>query len=358
MDIVALELIKALQLIDTVNEYFIFVQKGEDNSCIAPTANFKTIEVPGITYADWEQIFLPIYVLKHKIDLLHCTSNTAPLFCPAPTIITVHDIIFLENKKQGGHLLNIYQELGRVYRKYIVPASARKTKHVITVSHYEKQRIADALHFSTDKVSVVYNSFGKHFESPDRSVIEPIRQKYKLPQEYIFYIGNTDPKKNMFNTFKAYAGYLKSTSDPLPLVVADVNEKNLEIMLERTELTQYAKYFILTGYIYNSDLPFIYAGAKVFLYPSLRESFGIPVLESMACGTPVITSATSALPEVAGNAAWLVNPEDQNEITNALSSFLLNEDLRNQMIAKGTQRIKNFSWGQSAAHLLTIYQTV
>ena len=358
MDIVALELIKALQQIDKVNSYFIFVQKGEDSSCISTTDNFTIVEVPGATYADWEQIFLPIYAAKYRVELLHCTSNTAPLFCTAPTIITLHDIIFLEKKQQGGHLFSFYQQLGRIYRKYIVPASARQTKHIITVSHYEKERIAHGLQINADKVSVVYNSFGKHFELPDRSVIENICAKYNLPKNYIFYIGNTDPKKNMFNTFQAYASYLESTADPLPLVVADVNEKNLEIMLEKANLQSYAKYFILTGYVHNADLPFIYAGAEIFLYPSLRESFGIPVLESMACGTPVITSNTSALPEVAGNAAILVNPDSQHEITSAIKSFLTNDTLRSDMIAKGLKRINDFSWGQSADQLLKIYQTI
>ena len=129
-------------------------------------------------------------------------------------------------------------------------------------------------------------------------------------------------------------------------------------MLEKANLQSYAKYFILTGYVHNADLPFIYAGAEIFLYPSLRESFGIPVLESMACGTPVITSNTSALPEVAGNAAILVNPDSQHEITSAIKSFLTNDTLRSDMIAKGLKRINDFSWGQSADQLLKIYQTI
>jgi glycosyltransferase involved in cell wall biosynthesis len=359
MDIVALELIKALQLIDQDNQYFIFVKKGEDNNCLTETANFRIIEVPGITYADWEQVFLPCYIRRYKIDLLHCTSNTAPVFCPVPTIITLHDVIFLEPPKQGGQLVNRYQQLGRIYRKYVVPASIKQTRRIITVSHYEKERIAAALKIGPEKISVIYNAFGQHFSKPaDELKTAEIQAKYSLPGQYIFYIGNTEPKKNMPNTLLAYAGYVQQTESPLPLVVADVSPKDMDLLLEKLQLMQYRPHIYLSGYIYNADLPYIYAGAKVFLYPSLRESFGIPVLESMACGVPVITSATSALPEVAGVAAMLVDPENANEITQALIASLSDEPLRQDLIKKGFERIRDFSWDLSARNLLTIYNTL
>lgn len=358
MDIVALELIKALQLIDHNNEYFIFVQKGEDK-CLKETSNFKIVEVPGLTYADWEQFFLPIYAKRHKMDVLHCTSNTAPVFCSAPTIITLHDIIFLENKTSKDHLFNLYQELGRVYRKYVVPVNLKHTKRIITVSNFERTRISESLKIGSDKISVVYNAFGKHFEKPeDKKEIEAVRAKYNLPEQYIFYIGNTDPKKNMFSTLKAFAKYIDTAEIKLPLLIADVDAKNLDLILEKAGLNTYREFIQLTGYIYNSDLPFIYAAASVFLYPSLRESFGIPMLESMACGTPVITSNTSALPEIAGNAALLVNPANENEITKAIQDTLSNQDIREDLIEKGLQRIRSFNWNLSATNLLGIYQTI
>ena len=359
MDIVALELIKALQLIDQTNQYFIFVKKGEDSACISETANFKIVEVPGLTYADWEQIFLPMYIRNYNIDVLHCTSNTAPVLCTAPTIITLHDLIFLEKGKESGQLVNWYQQLGKIYRKYIVPTSIKNTRRIITVSHYEKERIANTLNIQGDKISVLYNAFGKHFTMPDdNNKLVEIKKKYSLPEQYIFYIGNTDPKKNMPNVLKAYVKYAAENANHLPLLIADVSEKNLEFLLEKLELQKYRKDIQLTGYIYNSDLPLIYAGAKVFLYPSLRESFGIPVLESMACGTPVITSNTSALPEVAGHAALLVNPSNQDEITDAISNSISNESLRAGLIEKGFERIRDFSWSLSATNLLTIYKTI
>ena len=359
MDIVGLELIRSLQRVDTTNEYFIFVKKGEDNKCITETANFKIVEVPGLTYADWEQVFLPIYASKYKLDVLHCTSNTAPVITSVPTIITLHDVIFLEKKNPSGKLTSLYQQLGWIYRKYLVPTCVSQTRHIITVSHYEKGRISDKLGINDRKISVVYNAFGQHFKvNTDSTLINTIKDKYSLPDEYIFYIGNTDPKKNMYATLKAYAKYVDGVDRPLPLLVADVNQKNLDQVIESANLEKYREHVRLTGYIYNTDLPFIYAGASVFLYPSLRESFGIPVLESMACGTPVITSCTSALPEVAGDAALLIDPSDERAITGAILRSLTDKKLRETMVNKGLERIKSFSWDISAHDLLNIYQTI
>ena len=358
MDIVVLELIKALQLTDTENEYFIFVKKGEDNKCIQESANFHIIEVPGFTYADWEQVFLPLYAKKCKLDVLHCTSNTAPLFYSVKTVVTLHDVIFLEQNQKAA-TFSRYQNLGRIYRKHIVPASIKKAQHVITVSEYERKRIVDILKIQTKNISVVYNAFGKHFSDKRESArIASVKQKHNLPDEYIFYIGNTDPKKNIFNTIRAYRNYCIKVTDPLPLVIADINELFLDSILEQTKTKLLRDKIVLTGYILNSDLPFIYSGASLFLYPSLRESFGIPLLESMASGTPVITSNNSALPEVAGRAAALVDPTDEKNIGDAIAFVLTDLNKAKELIDLGYERIKNFSWALSAEKLLTIYKSI
>jgi glycosyltransferase involved in cell wall biosynthesis len=358
MDIVVLELIKALQKSDTENEYFIFTKKGEDTKCLTETANFKIVEVPGIIYADWEQIFLPIYAKKYKLDVLHCTSNTAPLFYSGATVVTLHDVIFLEKNLQKS-TFSWYQNLGRIYRKYIVPASIKKADHVITVSEYERKRISNILQIKENKISVVYNAFGKHFEVKHRqNDLAQIKTKYQLPDNYIFYIGNTDPKKNIFNTIRAYRNYCIKSFDNLPLVIADINESFLETVLEETDCKSLRKNIFLTGYIQNADLPSIYAGASLFLYPSLRESFGIPLLESMASGTPVITSNTSALPEVAGNAATFVDPLNEKNISDAMVHILTDINKAKELVNKGFERISNFSWNISADKLLNIYKTI
>jgi glycosyltransferase involved in cell wall biosynthesis len=356
MDIVALEIIKALQIIDKENSYFIFVKKGSD-ICLEETENFKIVEVPGLTYADWEQIFLPIYALKYKLDILHCTSNTAPLAYKRKSIVTLHDVIFLENNVNQSNF-SWYQNLGRIYRKAVVPSTVKKAERIITVSQFEKNQILNKLKLNPNKVDVVYNAFGKHFNNGiDKELISNTKLKYNLPESYIFYIGNTDPKKNIFKTIRAYRTYCIGSIDPLPLVIADINEVFLDLVLEQTDTKSLKKNIVLTGYIFNQDLPAIYAGSVLFLYPSLRESFGIPVLEAMACSIPVITSNISALPEIAGDAAKLVDPANEKSIGNAIIELLSNQSLTKEMVLKGLKRSELFNWNISANNLLNIYKT-
>jgi glycosyltransferase involved in cell wall biosynthesis len=358
MDIVVLELIKALQETDKDNLYFIFVKKGDDSGCLKETENFKIVEVPGISYADWEQLFLPVYASKYKLDVLHCTSNTAPLFYRGQTVVTLHDVIFLEPGKNVS-TNNWYQFLGKIYRKMIVPASIRKAKHIVTVSNFEKDRIKEVLGIAGENISVVYNAFGKHFRNNiGYKELGQIRKKYNLPEQYIFYIGNTDPKKNIYKTLRAYRVYCIKVPAPLPLVIADISPEFLETILEATNTTTLRENIRLTGYIHNIDLPGIYKAASLFLYPSLRESFGIPLLESMASGTPVITSNTSALPEVAGNAAMLVDPTNERMIGDSMAKLLSDINAASVLIEQGYSRIRSFSWNISADKLLTIYKSV
>jgi glycosyltransferase involved in cell wall biosynthesis len=356
MDIVALELIKALQAVDKENRYFIFVKKGDDK-CLAETENFKIIEVPGITYADWEQFFLPIYARKCKLDILHCTSNTAPLGYSGKSVVTLHDVIFLENKANSSNF-SWYQNMGRIYRRSIVPASIKKANRIITVSEYEKNQILLKLMLNPGSVDVIYNAFGNHFNSGiETDAISKVLKRYNLPDHYIFYIGNTDPKKNIYNTIRAYRAYCIGSVDPLPLVIADIDEVFLARVLEKTNTKSLRKNIVLTGYIFNPDLPAIYSGSDLFLYPSLRESFGIPLLEAMACSTPVITSNTSALPEIAGDAALLVDPANEKSIGNAMMTLLSDENLAKELVSNGLRRSKLFNWNVSAINLLNIYKT-
>ena len=295
MDFVALETIRCLQRLDTKNEYFIFTGEGEDR-CLeeSPNMHITTLRCP--SYPLWEQWALPRAVARVKPDLLHCTSNTAPVWGNAPLILTLHDIIFLE--QQAARNKSLYQSLGRVYRRLVVPRILPRCRMVITVSQFECDRIRTALNFDPGRIMAIHNGYNDRFR-PMEGTAETVR-KYLRDPEYLFFLGNTDPKKNTPGTLKAYAEYVRRSENPLPLLVADLGEQPAEAILREIGEPRLRGMLRLAGYIPNSDLPAIYNRASAFLYTSLRESFGIPQLEAMACGTPVVTSATSAIPEVAG----------------------------------------------------------
>ncbi len=359
MDMVALESIKALRKIDPDNEYIVFTRPGEDQGCLKPGGNLEIVEIPAITYADWEQIQLPRAVAKHGVDLLHSTSNTAPVHVPVPTVVTVHDIIFLEQSLSTMKTASAYQRLGHVYRRWNVPHVMKHADRVITVSEFERNRIQDRIPGIAGKLDVVHNGVSERFFDfvPPWKRME-VRRRLGLPKEYVLFLGNTDPKKNTPNVIKAYAQYAASEPTPLPLVVADLPEERIDRVLEEIGLTHIKPHIKRLGYINPVDMPHLYGNATLFLYPSLRESFGLPIIEAMAASTPVITSTRASMPEVAGSAAMLVDPEQPKDIARMISILVSDVSLRNTLRQRGRDRARKFSWYAAADQLRSVYAEV
>lgn len=356
MDIVALELVTNLERIDKDNDYFIFVKTGRDH-CFKSSKRFRVIELPGEPYPVWEQVVLPIAAAVYKCDLLHCTSNTAPIFSKVPLVLTLHDIFFLEQTIFRESRFSNYQRLGNHYRRIIVPYIVPKCKKVITVSNSEKNRINNFFTFKKNTFSVISNGVGNRFQQiNDRAYLDSIKSKYRLPDEFIFFIGNTDPKKNTIGVLRAYSIFLKKFSFKIPLVVADLSRTTLTRMLAGIKDCDLVSNIQLLNYVPNSDMSGIYNLCSLFLYPSVRESFGIPILEAQACGAPVITSSLFSMPEVAGDAAYLIDPTNSEEIANAIHLLLSNSEIRNDLIQKGFVQSKKFTWGKMANEVLSVYK--
>jgi glycosyltransferase involved in cell wall biosynthesis len=362
MDMVALELIKNLQIIDHENEYFIFVKPDEDSSVLKETPNFKIIELNGGPYPTWEQIALPKAAKKYGCDVLHCTSNTAPFFTNIPLIMILHDIIYMESSylKILKSSATIYQKFGNVYRKLVVPRVVKKSKKVITVSHFERNRIGEFFGIKGNKkLDAIYNGVSEHFKPvTNKEELQRVKEKYNLPDNYFFFLGNTDPKKNTKGTLKAFSDFLKETGSDHKLVMLDFDKTELNKLLIEIEDTSLINKIFLMGYVINTDLPVFYSQCDVFLYPSLRESFGIPMLEAMSCNVPVISSNTSSMPEVSGEAAHIINPFNPEEITQGLIYILNNETYRNSLCHKGLERSKQFSWYNMAKEYLKLYELI
>jgi len=362
MDMVALELIRNLQLIDRENEYVIFVKPDEDDQVIQETPNFKIVKLNGGFYPFWEQIALPKAAALEGCDILHCTSNTAPIFSSIPVVDTLHDIIYMEHSYlkilQGTG--TPYQKFGNVYRKLIVPRIVRKSRKIITVSHFEKNRIAEFFGMKGDsRLTTVYNGVGEHFKPvTDRAELTRVKEKYHLPDRFFFFLGNTDPKKNTKGTLKAYADFVKQTNSEMQLLMLDYDQNELKKILSEIGAPELIGRIHLTGYVVNTDLPAIYSQCGVFLYPSLRESFGIPILEAMGCGVPVITSNTSSMPEIAGDAALIIDPYKPEEITAAMIQLTTDNTLRVSNIKLGFEQAALFSWKAMAENVLKIYQGI
>jgi glycosyltransferase involved in cell wall biosynthesis len=253
-----------------------------------------------------------------------------------------------------------YQKFGNVYRKLVVPRILKKCRKIITVSHFEKNRIAQFFGIpNSTQLTAVYNGVSEHFKPiTDEQELSRVQKKYGLPEHYFFFLGNTDPKKNTKGTLKAFSDFLKETGSNFYLVMLDYDKNELEKLLQEIGDSGLITRIVLTGYVVNTDLPAIYCRSKVFLYPSLRESFGIPILEAMACATPVITSNTSSMPEVAGNAAILIDPFKPEEITAAMIRLINDKTLSNELKIKGLAQAAKFSWKNMAEQVLQIYHEI
>lgn len=353
MDYVVLQEILEIQKMDTENEYFVFVKPGDD-PCVKSTANVHVVELDCPSYPLWEQWALPRAAKKVHVDMLHCTSNTAPVWCEIPLVLTLHDIIFLEPRDKQNK--SLYQNMGWLYRRLVVPRVLDRCRRIITVSNFELQNIVTKLNIPKERMAMIYNGYNAWFRPVDDE--QGVFKKYIPEKGFFFFLGNTDPKKNTERTLVAYAKYLAQSSIKRKLLMADLDDNYLNAILSRNGIESIRSQLVMPGYIVNSDLPYIYNNAFAFLYTSLRESFGIPLLEAMACGTPVITSNTSSMPEVGGPDAILVNPESSDEIAAMMLRLETDEAFYQKQKEIGKERAKLFSWRKTAEQLLQLYQEV
>ncbi|MBP7359843.1 MAG: glycosyltransferase family 4 protein [Prevotella sp.] len=350
MDYVVLEEIKHLQKMNLEDTIFVFV-KSDVDKCLKDSENVHIIELKCQNYLLWEQYVLPREAKKYNLDILHCTSDTAPIFCNIPIVLTLHDIIFLESRDKSNK--SLYQNLGWMYRRFVVPKVLKKCKRIITVSNFEYKNIKSKLALK-DKLIMIYNGYNEWFMPLEDK--DNVYKKYTSEKGYFLFLGNTDPKKNTERTLIAYSKYLKSSSIKRKLLIADLEPQYLDYLLKKNNIEDIRDNIESTGYIINSDLVYLYNDAFAFLYTSLRESFGIPIIEAMACGTPVITSNTSSMPEIAGKSAILINPENTDDISNSMITLENDKNKYDLLKKTGLERAKLFSWKSNVKRLVKVYK--
>lgn len=348
----ALENIRELQRLDKQNQYFVFVKDDEDRQCLSSSDNFTIVALPSVNYAIWEQYILPREIRKYKLDLLHCTGNTAPAVNKVRTLLTVHDVMFSNWKNMKG---TAYQKFGNLYRSMIFPRLA-KYDHLVTISQQAKEEIVQHMKIKPDRIDVIYNGVHPRFRViDDLGELDSARSRLGLPGKYILFFSNPSPRKNSVHVLKAFAAFAAQNSE-VDLVITDPYGNYVKPLLESLQLNQWASRIHVLDYVDVNDLPALYNNAMIYLFPSLEEGFGLPIAEAQACGTPVLSSNLSAMPEVAGNAALLVDPRSVEEISNGLLSLAGDAKLRQELREKGFQNAQRFSWTRSANELMALYQ--
>ena len=328
----------------------------------------KKIEIKGINYKNhsflphfyrkliffWKYVPFSInFLIKENFDIYHSFDLRLPHKIKGKSIMTIYDLIpFLF----PGLCKNINSKYFYNYMK----SNAERADIIITISEYSKKEIIKLLKISEEKIKIVPAGIDilKYSKNNSMHEIKNIIDKYKLPSKFILYLGALEPRKNIPNIILGFSKYKEERVDSdIKLVIAGKKAWQYENIFKTYELSKYKKDIIFTDYIDEKDKVILYKMAKLFIFPSLYEGFGMPVLEAMASGTPVITSNNSSLPEVVGEAGILVNPNSIIEISRAIAKILDGEeDYINDLIAKGKEQAKKFTWENSTKLLEDIYE--
>lgn len=351
------ELTAALVALDAPdNRYKLFIAGAKPNT-LPPQLSLNATWAPTSLTPLWlarlwhrARLPLPVEYFTGKVDIYHATDFVLPPTLPrVPTLLTVHDLSFVRVPETASPALKSYLD-------QVVPRSVRRATHVLADSQATKDDLVALYGVDSSKVTVLLSGVDSRFRKADSVLLSlTTRTKYQISEApYIFSVGTVQPRKNYGRLIQALA-MLRGQGYDLQLVIAGGKgwlEDPIYEMIRTTGMENSVRFI---GFADEADLPALYRGAVCLAFPSLYEGFGLPILEAMGCGTPVITANVSSLPEVAGDAALMVDPYDLDALTNAIRKIIDDEQLRQQLIQKGYERIKQFTWEASARHLLQIY---
>jgi glycosyltransferase involved in cell wall biosynthesis len=295
------------------------------------------------------QLLEPLTLRRLRPQVLHAPGLASPLLWRGPTVLTLHDVAFLRVPEQMSRA-SLY------YWRYVALPSARRASRVVTVSHHARGEIARELHLPLERIETVYNSIGDQFTASIASEsIERARARYRLSGPYILFVSTLQARKNVSALIRAFERLAPAMPD-VQLVLAGGISANSEAIVRDAGQSPAAARIRLTGRVDYDDLPALYAGARVFALPSKQEGFGLTMIEAMACGTPVVANNASCLPEVAGDAALLVDADDAAAFAAALGRVLEDEALRQTLVARGFQRAAQFRPERCARQMLEVYE--
>ncbi len=299
----------------------------------------------------WEQFIQPLALRRVRVDLLHALAFVAPLAAPCPFVVTVYDLSFLRYP-------DVFRPFNRWYLREFTARSVKRARAVIAISESTRQDVINLLGAPPERVHTVYCGADETFRPLPAAEVAAFKAARRLPETFVLFLGTLEPRKNVDGLIRAYACWRKQKPDAPPLVIAGGKGwyyNHIFSLVESLNLTERVRF---TDYVPQHELPLWYNAASLFIYPSHFEGFGLPVLEAMACGTPVITSTVSSLSEVTGNsgAARLVNPADTDALVAAMREVMTDSDLRAAMSQQALMRAADFRWDKTARETVEVYR--
>lgn len=337
------DLISSLKKQNTRYEIAVLVQDGQIfNDIKTVTRNSKS---PKKRILNQQLLLLPEF---HKYDLIHFIDYSSPIVkIQKPFIVTIHDLSFYKFPET-------FTFGSRLIKRMITPLSINRASKIITVSENTKKDILSMFKVDEEKIKIIYPGRPGYERVDDKNRIKRVKEKYNIHGDYILYLGTLEPRKNLLRLIDAYNNLVKEGIEEKLVIAGKKGWLYKDIYTKVTQLNLNGK-VIFTDFVAEEDKPCLYSGAKVFVYPSLYEGFGLPPLEAMTCGTPVIVSNDSSLPEVVGKSGICVDPYKIHSITQGIYDILKNEELKRKLAAEGKKRSELFDWDKAALNIIQIY---
>lgn len=332
------------------HEYVVFL--NEKNYCDTEGHSIKKIVIKGGSTFQWDQFLLPACLNKERIDIFFSPYFKAPLSARCKVITSILDIIpFMMEPYKSSLKTKLNNIAIRIF--------SLKASRIITISYYSKREIMEYLKIPSEKIEVIYPGVGKDFMPiKDYENISQIKRYFGISGNYILYIGNLKPHKNLLKLIESYSLLPSDIRNEYQLIIGGKKDKNYDSLSKEVNKRGIKERVIFTDFIRDEDLPALYSGASLFVFLSLYEGFGLPVLEAMACGVPVIVSNSTSIPEITEDAAILVDPEDTGDIVKAISNILEDVALRNEMIPKGFERARLFSREGTVKRMIKLFEEI
>lgn len=343
--------------LDRENKYVIFLCRENFNDFKSDNSNVKKVLVDIRWYGLKEQLILPFYIWRERLDLMHFPHFNVPIFCPIKFAVTIHDLILIKFPTRRATTLGpVIYVIKNFFYKIVISLAVKRARRVFTVSEYTKKDIISHFKISPDKVVVTYEGVADSLRNKaSEGKSDDILLKYNIIKPYLLYVGNAYPHKNLEGLIKVYAS-INAEMGGLRLVLVGKEDYFYN------RLKQYAKSFstdiIFPGYVPDSDLKILYSHALAYIFPSFFEGFGLPALEAMAFGLPVVSSDKTSLPEILGRAAIYFNPEDESEMKAKIKLVINDEKLRQDLRQRGFEQVKKYSWSRCAEKTLEVYKEV
>ena len=346
-------LLRQLARLDRETEFVVFCRPDDREALTSLGENFRPVPERSANYSVAEQLSIPLALRREGITLFHAPHYVLPPLVRCRSVVTIHDCIHLMFPQY------LPSRLALQYARTSIALAARRAARVMTVSESSKRDILRFVDVKPEKIDVIYNAYDERFTiEPREEDVVRVRERYQLHDEFVLYAGNVKPHKNLERLIEAFDLVRKRGLDHLKLVMIGDDISKYTALRRAVHQHQLHKYVRFLGYLPEETLAVMYRLAGVFVFPSLYEGFGLPPLEAMASGTPVVTSNVSSLPEVAGDAAVLVDPYDALSIADGIHRVLTDETLRRDLRKKGVARAGMFSWEASVRRVHKIYLQV